>query len=295
MQNHFASISLVFWKWSSLSVLGFQNLPQIFELKTIWEKVPPWMKWVEIHFRIQMWDTLHFKSKLLLLSIRKKWRFGLKKRLSDQNSASRCVSAACCGLAQRPVFVSDRSWTPLVVCSLTSENIPANCDAALSRRSIWSLSAAPRCTRLAESYLTISCSIHEWAIMYKRVSKAYECAPRLPGGLLQSFFLQGGNNNNKKSISIPFHIKKRNVSPRICPHTFSRHLLSHPSSQYANEDAVFFSSPIARFLLCLAAISCRGGFHLVPGLFLWLVVVVVVVVVGYVPGCRWGRCQRGKG
>lgn len=62
-----------------------------------------------------------------------------------------------------------QSQIPAAIRVKTSEKVfKAKRATALSQRSIWSLSAVLQCTRLAESYLTISCSIHERAIMYKK-------------------------------------------------------------------------------------------------------------------------------
>lgn len=91
----------------------------------------------------------------------------------------------------RRLWLIDQELLQQYVQKQLRKMVKAKRDPALSQRSIWILSAVLQCTRLAESYLTISCSIHERAIMYKRVSKACECAPCLPGELQWSFFPRG--------------------------------------------------------------------------------------------------------
>lgn len=91
---------------------------------------------------------------------------------------------------------------PAAICMKASEKIfKGKPVPALGQRSIGNLSAALQCTRLGESYPTISCSIHERAIMEKKRSARHVNALHvLPEKLQQCFFPQegGGERREKK-------------------------------------------------------------------------------------------------
>lgn len=176
----------------------------------------------------------------------------------------------------------DWSWTPAAIKRVkkTSHKKPSKSSAspAVSPRSIWSLSAALQWARLAESYLTISCSIHERAIMYKRVSKACERAPRFAWRAPAKLFCPRGMKDVEKK-NVFLLEKQKKTESLIAPHTFPPHRpLS--SSQYANEHVMFQLPDRPRFS-CTVAILCRGGLRLVPGVLLWL------VAAGSVVGAVW--------
>lgn len=153
------------------------------------------------------------------------------------------------------VFVVDRSRTPAAICAKTCEEkiFKARRDPALSQCSIWTISAVLQCTRLAESYLTISCSIHERAIMYKRVSKACECAPCSPDKLQRSSLPQERKDVQKQRDSYYNNIKKQSSIIAL-----ASSLTSRSSSIWKLTN--FF------FLLCFTGFSLSGG-HFVPRWF----------------------------
>ena len=88
---------------------------------------------------------------------------------------------------------------------------------ALSRRTIWSLSAAVQCNGSLNH--TISCSIHERAIMYNRVSKPCECAACSPDEL--HIFPTGSKDVRK-------WMYYQNIRSKVndCPRTFSPDLIT---------------------------------------------------------------------
>lgn len=125
----------------------------------------------------------------------------------------------------------DWSWTPAAIKRVkkTSHKKPSKSSAspAVSPRSIWSLSAALQWARLAESYLTISCSIHERAIMYKRVSKACERAPRFAWRAPAKLFCPRGMKDvEKKNVFLLEKHKKQSPWSPLTPFLLTSSLTS---------------------------------------------------------------------
>lgn len=74
--------------------------------------------------------------------------------------------------------------------------------------------------------------------MYKRVSKACECAPYTPDEFQRSFFPQGGKTLGK----LYSYYKNTKTELNDCPYTFFDNPTTDlSSSQYVNEQTLFFS------------------------------------------------------